>query len=67
MPMKIEIGQRLQLKKPHACGGNSFSVRRVGMDFRIECETCGAQIWMKRPDLEKKIKKILPDSEGEEK
>ncbi|WP_207302932.1 DUF951 domain-containing protein [Bacilliculturomica massiliensis] len=60
MPMKIEVGDSLQLKKPHACGGNSFTVRRAGMDFRIECANCGAQIWMKRTDLEKRIRKISP-------
>lgn len=64
MPMKIDAGDRLQLKKPHACGGNSFLVRRTGMDFRIECETCGAQIWMKRADLEKRIKKITPEQQS---
>lgn len=60
MPMKIVVGDRLQLKKPHACGGNSFLVMRGGMDFRIECETCKTQLWMKRTDLEKRIKKITP-------
>jgi hypothetical protein len=29
------------------------------MDFRIKCNTCGAQIWLNRPDLEKRVKKIM--------
>lgn len=65
MPLVIHVGDRLQLKKQHACGGNSFLVRRAGMDFRIECETCGAQIWMKRSDLEKRIRRITPTGEEE--
>lgn len=65
MPMKIEVGDRLQLKKSHACGGNSFTVRRSGMDFRIECDTCKSQIWMKRSDLEKRIRKITSTSAPE--
>lgn len=66
MPLVIRVGDRLQLKKQHACGGNSFLVQRAGMDFRIECETCGAQIWMKRSDLEKRVKKIMPVGEENE-
>ena len=59
MPLKLEVGNKVKLKKSHPCGGDVFVVMRVGMDVRIQCETCGAQIRMDRPDLEKKIKKIL--------
>ena len=52
------------MKKNHACGGNPFTVLRTGMDFRIQCDTCKAQIWLSRPDLEKRLKKILDLQEG---
>ncbi len=58
MPLKINVGDIVQLKKPHPCGGNSFTVMRAGMDFRIKCDKCEAQIWLSRADLEKRIKKI---------
>ncbi|MBO5667232.1 MAG: DUF951 domain-containing protein [Firmicutes bacterium] len=64
MPVKLEVGQRIQLKKNHACGGNTFTVMRTGMDFRIQCDTCQSQIWLSRPDLEKRLKKILDQQEG---
>lgn len=67
MPLKIETGDRIRLKKNHACGGNQFVVMRAGMDFRIQCQTCGAQIWMKRGELEKRIKKIEQPLEAEKK
>ncbi|MEA4987667.1 MAG: DUF951 domain-containing protein [Anaerovorax sp.] len=58
MPLKINVGDRLELKKPHPCGGNTFEVMRAGMDFRLKCLTCQAQIWMDRSHLEKRVKKI---------
>lgn len=58
MPMKINVGDVLELKKPHPCGGKSFEVMRAGMDFRLKCQTCGTQIWLDRPNLEKRVRKI---------
>lgn len=66
MPLKINVKDQLILKKQHPCGGNCFEVMRSGMDFRIRCTTCNAQIWLARPDLEKRVKKIVPfQSDGE--
>ena len=59
MPMKINVGDVLELKKPHPCGGKTFEVMRTGMDFRLKCQTCGTQIWLDRPSVEKRIRKIL--------
>ena len=59
MPLKIQVGDLLELKKKHPCGGNTFEVMRAGMDFRLRCQTCNAQIWLSRPDLEKRVKKII--------
>lgn len=60
MPMKISVGDVLELKKPHPCGGKTFEVMRAGMDFRLKCQTCGTQVWLDRPNLEKRIRKITP-------
>ncbi|MBO4991840.1 MAG: DUF951 domain-containing protein [Firmicutes bacterium] len=63
MPVKLSVGQKIQLKKNHACGGNTFTVMRAGMDFRLQCDTCKAQIWLSRPDVEKRLKKVLEPQE----
>ena len=57
MPMKIDIGDIVELKKKHPCGGKQFEVVRTGMDFRIKCLTCGSQMRIDRPKLEKSIVK----------
>lgn len=58
--MQVEVGEHLILKKPHPCGGRQFLVLRVGMDFKIRCETCGHEVMVPRSKVEKNIKKILP-------
>ena len=39
--MDINIGDTLIMKKNHPCGTNRFIVLRVGMDFKLRCESCG--------------------------
>lgn len=59
--MNIQVGDILLMKKPHPCGGNTFSVGRVGMDFRIRCTNCGREVMVARAKVEKNIKKVLRD------
>lgn len=59
MPLNLNVGDIVELKKPHPCGSKEFTIMRTGMDFRIKCNTCETQIWIKRPDLEKRVKKII--------
>lgn len=57
--MELKIGDVVELKKPHPCGSGEFEILRAGMDFRIRCLTCSAQIWIPRTKLEKRIKRIV--------
>ena len=41
--MDIRVGDRLKLKKPHPCGSYLWLTLRIGMDFRVRCEGCGAE------------------------
>ncbi len=59
MPMELKVGDVVETKKSHPCGSNQFEIQRVGMDFRIKCMKCEKQIWIERPNLEKRIKKII--------
>ena len=59
--MDIQVGQRIQMKKAHPCGGNIFTVTRIGMDFKIRCDKCGHEVMMPRHKCEKGIKKVLEE------
>ncbi len=62
MPINLNVGDIVQMKKTHPCGNDMFKICRVGMDFRIECIKCNHQIWLQRAKLEKSIKKIIEQS-----
>ena len=68
--MDIHVGDHLLMKKPHPCGGNRFSVGRVGMDFRIRCETCGRVVRegreLTREELERRPNAKLEPTGGQE-
>ena len=61
MIMDIKVGDRIEMKKQHPCGGKSFSVLRTGMDLKIKCEQCGREIMAPRRKLEKNIKRIVSE------
>ena len=63
MPLSLNIGDTVELKKQHACGCNEFEIIRVGMDIKIKCKNCGRLIMLDRPTLEKRTKKVIPKSE----
>ncbi len=58
MVKKYKINDTVTLKKGHPCGENKWSIERVGADMKLKCQGCGKNIWMKRLDFDKKIRRI---------
>ena len=56
--IKINVGDTLELKKPHPCSSNEMRVLRVGSDLRVVCLGCGRDMTLQRIKMEKMIKKI---------
>ena len=58
--MNLSAGDRVETKKPHPCGKNSyrFTVLRVGADIKIKCDACGREVMLPRLKVEKMIKKL---------
>lgn len=57
--MNVNVGDRVEMKKQHPCGGKIFTILRIGMDFKIRCEKCGREVMVPRIKLEKNIKKVI--------
>ena len=57
--MSVQVGDRVEMKKLHPCGGKTFEILRVGMDFKIRCLTCGREVMAPRKKIEKNIRKII--------
>ncbi|MBR1482864.1 MAG: DUF951 domain-containing protein [Ruminococcus sp.] len=59
--MDIQVGDRIEMKKPHPCGGKVFELLRVGMDFKIRCLTCGRELMAPRRKIEKNIRRVVTE------
>lgn len=61
--MKFNLGDIVQMRKPHPCGSLEWEVLRTGMDFRIRCCKCQHQVMLTRQKFEKGVKKVIKSAE----
>ena len=64
MPMKLEVGDVLWLRKQHPCGGFEWEITRVGADIGLRCLTCGRKVFLPRSQAEKRIKSVRSATGG---
>lgn len=55
-PTTINVGDIITFKKKHPCGGQSWIVKRIGIDWKLECTTCQRIIMISRLEALKRIK-----------
>ncbi len=58
--IELNIGERVQLRKAHPCGGLYWSIIRTGADIKLKCERCGHIVMMSREACVRAIKNIEP-------
>jgi len=46
----------VELRKPHPCGGSSWTVVRLGADIGINCMNCGHRVLLERREREHRMK-----------
>lgn len=56
---EIQVGERVQMRKPHPCGGDTWVVYRIGADIGIQCQTCRRRVMLARSDFFKRLKRKL--------
>ncbi|HJS28399.1 MAG TPA: DUF951 domain-containing protein [Anaerolineales bacterium] len=61
----LKINDRVRLRKQHPCGGTEWRVVRLGADIGLICATCGHRMLIPRRKLNRSLKEILPDLEGQ--
>ncbi len=57
-----KLNDKVIMKKPHACKTNEWMITRMGVDIKIKCIYCGREIMMDRLEFERKLKKVLGDT-----
>lgn len=53
----FNLGDIVQMKKPHPCGSNEMEIIRMGMDIRIKCVGCKHSVLVPRAKFEKILRK----------
>jgi hypothetical protein len=51
----VLLGDVVELKRAHPCGGREWLVDRVGADIGLRCRTCGRHVLLERRTLEMRI------------
>lgn len=54
-PIPFRLGDRLELRRPHPCGGRTWDVERLGADIGVRCTTCGHRVLIDRRTLERRL------------
>lgn len=57
--LKLYIGDVVQLRKTHPCGGDQWKVERLGADIGIRCQQCGRYVLMDRVRFERRIRRFI--------
>ncbi len=59
----MKLGDVVQTKKAHPCGGARWEIIRIGADWKIKCLTCGRVVMLTPDELKKRVK--LVEEKGE--
>ena len=59
MEDEIRLGDVVRTKKPHPCGGDTWTVTRTGADIKLKCRTCGRVVMLDRVVFLKRRKATL--------
>jgi hypothetical protein len=66
---KLYLGDVVEMRKPHPCGGKYWEIVRVGADIGLVCQTCGRRVMLSRRQFAHQAKRFLrrgtpPGEEG---
>ncbi|MBO6060862.1 MAG: DUF951 domain-containing protein [Clostridia bacterium] len=57
------LGDRVIMRKPHACGCSEWEIVRTGADVKIKCAGCGRLVMLDRGDFIRAAKKLIYTNE----
>lgn len=59
MALDVRMGDVIEMRKAHPCGGMAWEVVRVGADIGLRCRTCDRRVLMERSTLYRRAKGML--------
>lgn len=54
----------VRLRKPHACGGDTFTVAELGADIRLFCDRCRRKIFIDRARWQTRVREVIAPRHG---
>ncbi len=63
-PLPLSVGDVVELRKSHPCGGYTWRILRVGVDVGMECLTCRRYVLVPRSRFEARIKRVVERATG---
>jgi hypothetical protein len=61
--MDMNVGDRVQMRKPHPCGSSEWTVYRIGADVGIRCAGCGRRVMLPRAEFVRQLKRVIQRGE----
>jgi hypothetical protein len=55
----FRLGDAVELRKPHPCGGFTWEVVRLGADIGLRCSRCGRRVLLPRSTVERRMKRFV--------
>lgn len=55
----FHLGDVVQTRRAHPCGGDTWKIDRVGMDIGIRCTTCGRRVLVPRRRFERRVRRFV--------
>ncbi len=65
MPLDVQVGDIVQMRKTHPCGSDRWRVYRIGADIGLTCLGCERRVMLERRKFERGVKRVLPPSEND--
>jgi hypothetical protein len=57
--LELRLGDVVELRKLHPCGGREWTIIRLGADIGLRCRTCQHRVLIDRVVLERRIKRFV--------
>ena len=55
----FKVGDVVELRKQHPCGGSVWEVVRLGADIGLKCQTCGRRVLLPRSTVERRMMRFV--------
>jgi len=56
---EIVLDMQVALRKPHACGGATWQVVRVGVDIGLRCLQCQHRVTLPRDQFVRQVRRVV--------